>query len=77
MTWARFGAVLQDHDVAVADVAGDQGIAEHAQGEAGGGWFNADHVDVHRQAGFVLLGSLAREAGGDGTEDGNGGAGWG
>jgi hypothetical protein len=68
---ARFGAVLQDDGVAVANVTANHGIAHNAKREGVARRFKSNGIDVHRDAALGFLLPVFPKAGGDGAEERN------
>ncbi len=68
---ARFGGMLEDDDIVMANMAADHGIARNAEGESEAGGLKAEGGDIHDNTirGFLL--AIFAEAGGDGAEEGD------
>lgn len=65
----RLRPVLQNHDVALADMTANHGIAHHAQRKGVAGRLETNRLDVHRDAALGLLLPFLPEASRNGTEE--------
>src|SRR5215831_10022035 len=63
---AWLNSVFDNGDVAADDMFANHGIALDLEAEGAGRGFNAEGFDINQYAAFLVLGSIGRQAGGDG-----------